>query len=158
MVVLVFLHCSLDQPHAPISADHKQVRIDAHVLAVAASNIKHDVAIFKLLIEKLFDFGPWFVPGMREVRGNAIIHFINMFVFHDGGEGGVFVGDLDFEDLLGVLFGFLLWDVGLLGGWVGLFGFHGYGGGISFISIMSGGLKLVIIKNGARPLPGDCFN
>lgn len=90
------------------------------------------------------------------MRGNAIIHFINMFVFHDGGEGGVFVSDLDFEDLLGVLFGFLLWEVGLL--WVGLFGFHGCGGGISFISIMNGGLKLVIIKNGARPLPGDCFN
>ncbi len=45
LVVLVFFHCSLDQPHAPVSADHKQIRIDTHVLAITASNIEHNIAI-----------------------------------------------------------------------------------------------------------------
>lgn len=62
----------------------------------------------ELLIEEFLYFGPGFVPGVREVGCNTIIDLVDVFVLHDGGQGGLLVGDLDFDNLLSVLFGFLL--------------------------------------------------
>lgn len=87
------------------------------------------------------------------MRGNPVIHFVNVFVFHDGGHGGLLVSNLNFDNLLGVFLGFLF----LFFRWnLRLFGFHMVErrelvgkGVISFISIMIDGKEMLfIIKKG----------
>ncbi len=95
----------------------------------------------QLLVEEFLDLWPRFVPGVREVRCNPVINFIDVLGLHDGRQGGLLVRDLDFEDLLCVLFGFLLLRL--------LLGLHFVYGGMSvYLWVIS---FIIVIMIDVRP-------
>lgn len=55
-----------------------ECRVNAEVLAIAASDIEDEGAGLEL-VEEEFDFGPRLVAGVREVWGDLVVDFIDIF-------------------------------------------------------------------------------
>ena len=88
LITAVLLVRLTKQSYTPVSSHHPQFLIHPHVLAVPAAHIQNQTPILET-IQELFNFGPSLISGVAEVRGDAVIHIINVFLLDVGGLCGL---------------------------------------------------------------------